>query len=119
MKEGETDKKTVRKTLCSQDFILSGVIVPMVEELPSLCHPAGHQRNKPDIQTTVHTVETFGRVQHRQTCQHDCILARKNTCLISKLQCLSVLIFTWFFIQYMASTVEKVILSTVHARNFN
>lgn len=42
--EGETDKKTARKTLCSQDFNLSGVIVPLVEELLSLCCPAGHQR---------------------------------------------------------------------------
>lgn len=33
VKEGETDKKTVRKTLCFQDFNLSGVIVPLVEEL--------------------------------------------------------------------------------------
>lgn len=44
VKEGETDKKTVRKTLCSQDFNLSGVIVPLVEVLLSLCRPAGHQR---------------------------------------------------------------------------
>lgn len=81
--------------------------------------PSRTSKKKPDIQTTVHTVETFGRVQHRQTCLYDCIVARHNTCPIPKLQCLSVLIFTWFFMQHIASIVEKVILSTVHGRNFN
>lgn len=44
VKVRETDKKIARKTLCSQDFSLSCVIVPLVVELLSLCCPAGHQR---------------------------------------------------------------------------
>lgn len=44
VKVKETDEKMARKTLCSQDFSLSCVIVPLVAELLSLCCPAGHQR---------------------------------------------------------------------------
>lgn len=36
-------KRGVRKSLCFSDFNLSGVIVSLVEEIRSLCCPAGHQ----------------------------------------------------------------------------
>ena len=104
--KGETDKKkTVRKTLCSQDFNLSGVIVPLVEEFLSVCRPAGHERKNPNIQTTVHTVETFGQVQHRQTCH---ITFYPDIVLVWYIEYLTVVVFTWFLMQWMTSTLIKV-----------
>lgn len=118
MKEEERQKDSLKDHVFS-GFQLVGCNSPIGRRAAFSVQPSRTSKKKPDIQTTVHTVETFGRVQHRQTCQYDCILAQCRTCLISKLQCLSVLIFTWFFIHYTSPIVEKVILSTVHGRNFN
>lgn len=78
VKGGETDKKTVRKTLCSQDCNLSGVIVPLVEELLSLCRPAGHQRkyliSKPMYTQQRHLESNTGKPVSMIAFQPDAVL---------------------------------------------
>lgn len=111
-RDEESERRRDRQKDRQKDLVFSGFQLvccnsPIGRRVAFSVPPSRTSKKQPDIQTTVHTVETFGRVRHRQTCQYECILARCSACLIPKVQCLSVLIFTWVFMQCMPSTVEK------------
>lgn len=69
-------QKDSREDLVFSRFQLVWCNSPIGRRVAFSVPPSRTSKKMPDIQTTVHTVETFGRVQHRQTCQYDCILAR-------------------------------------------
>lgn len=100
--EGERGRRRDRQKDSQKDLVFSGFQLvwcnsPIGRRVAFSVPPSRTWKKKPDIQTTVHTVETSGRVQDRQTCQYDCILARYGACVIPKLERLSALIFTCFF----------------------